>query len=95
MWNYNWMEWGLNPRTGQSMNLIQTPYGLLPANVFMQVPKELFFMNSSEYCCKGRGQANYQQAMYDNSTSYYQAIANLNPVCCTNIPKTNITPGGC
>lgn len=94
MWDYQWMEWGLNPRTGQSMNMIQGPYGQIPANIFMQIPKDLYFMNSKEYCCKGNANTNYQQALANSTIDYYNALAKLYP-CCTVIPNTSWTSGGC
>ncbi len=77
MWDYQAMQWNLNPRTLQSMSMIQTPYGQLPANVFLAVPKELFFANSDFYCCQGRAAVNYNCCQSRIRADYAQALANI------------------
>lgn len=60
---YSMLDWNINPRTGQSMNMIQGPYGSIAANIFLSMPKEMFFMNSDEYCCNASAQVNYVNTM--------------------------------
>lgn len=81
---YDMLDWNINPRTGQSMNTIISPYGTeISANVFLSMPKDLFFLNSQEYCCKGTSSTNYTVTMLENNTKYNNDLASLRP-CCTN-----------
>lgn len=95
MWNEGWMEWNLNPRTGQSMSYIQAPYGPLPANVFFQVPKELFFADSRYYCCTGKAESNYNIAIAESNAQYAMALARYN-CCWSSMPNyQGGNSGGC
>lgn len=60
---YSMLDWNINPRTGQSMSMIQGPYGSMAANVFLNMPKDMFFMNSDEYCCMLSAETTYTNRM--------------------------------
>lgn len=60
---YSMLDWNINPKTGQSMSMIQGPYGSMAANVFLNMPKDLFFMNSDEYCCILSAETTYNNTM--------------------------------
>lgn len=79
---YSMLDWNINPRTGQSMSIIEGPYGSIAANVFFSIPKDFYFMNSSYYCCTSSAQSNYVEAMCSIEQRLAAEQARFN--CCWN-----------
>ena len=87
--DYNAMcDWNLNPRTGESMSCITDPRGnSIPANVFSQVPKNLYFSDSNYYCC-----VNSRAVKYDHPVNYLPKDAffsNSRYCCCMGDAELN------
>ena len=86
--DYNAMcDWNLNPRTGQSMSYITDPYGnSMPANVFLEVPKDLYFSNSRNYCCHLKQNQKIVPVNYLPKDAFF---SNSRYYCCMGNAKLN------
>ena len=82
------VNWNINPVSGQSMSLITDPRGnASPANVFSQVPKNLYFSDSDYYCC-----VNSRRIKFDHPVNYQPKEAffsNSRYCCCTGNAELN------
>ena len=80
-------EWNLNPRTGESMSTITDPFGnKIAANSFLSIPKDYYFANSRNYCCKLKQEQKIEPVNYLPKEAFF---SNSRYYCCTGNAEAN------